>query len=137
MLVTSPARRICIAVVRVHGFHAWPDAPGPVGYLAARHRHLFTVRVEFGVQHGDRAVEFHLAQAAILDALRKAWPCSSSAVPEFEFGASSCEHIAENLEVFLSRDFAIPSAIEVWEDDESGGRVEFVTTEVGGEAWTL
>jgi hypothetical protein len=41
-----------------------------------------------------------------------------------EFGRSSCEMIARNLRVLMSYDFN-PSAIEVWEDDENGARIEW------------
>ena len=109
-----------IVVVRVPGFHNWPDAPEPVAYLRARHRHLFTVRVEFDVTHDDRDVEFHIAQGWI----RASFMRRLGGAP-FEFGARSCEQIAHEVAVELKTFHRAPCAVEVWEDDENGARVEF------------
>ena len=108
-----------IAVVRVIGFHAWPAAPPSVAHLAVRHRHVFTIRAEFGVVHGDREVEFHTAQKWVADVLRFAVPAYDFG---YEFGSMSCEHIAQLVHQQLH---IKPSAVEVWEDDENGSRVEF------------
>lgn len=105
-----------IVVVRVPGFHRWPDALPAVSFLSAQHRHMFTIRVEFVVSHADRQREFFITQAHTTDVLNKLWPRNDNG---YEFGASSCEHIAAAL---LNELHA--TAVEVWEDDENGARVE-------------
>lgn len=79
----------------IEGFHCWPEAKGNVGYLAARHRHVFVIRGSFEVSHGDREVEINSQQNRIEEylTLKYGRPC--------EFGKMSCEHIAgELIEVF-------------------------------------
>lgn len=111
------------SVVRAAGTHHWEGAPPEVAFLASPHRHLFTFRAEFGVGHGDREVEFFVAQNWIRAALRACWPLD--AVAGYEFGQSSCEQLAAWLADALKTRFAAPVlAVEVWEDDENGARVE-------------
>lgn len=117
----SPSSPICrvIVTLRRAGFHHWPGAPDNERHLADRHRHQFTFRAEFGVKHGDREVEFHAAQAMMIEALMLfEW-----SVHGIEFGARSCEQIAVALHDALSA--LEPCAIEVWEDDEHGARLEW------------
>jgi hypothetical protein len=112
------SRTTVIVTVRVPGFHAWPNAPGAVRYLAHRHRHLFTVRAEFDVVNCDREVEFHIAQGWVRDAV-------DTLAPKTDFKAMSCESIAIALHMVMADKRRRTSAIEVWEDDENGSRVEF------------
>lgn len=112
-----------IVLARVVGFHCWRGAPEVVGHLAARHRHTFTLRVEWAVAHDDRDVEFQLAQRDVLRAVEYRWGCGQLGV---EFGGSSCETIAKDLATQLVKmRYAHPAAVEVWEDDECGARVTF------------
>jgi len=108
-----PRTRVIVTHRQV-GFHAWPNAPADVAYLAQQHRHLFTFRVECAVVDGDREIEFHTLQRAVRLALGDG---------EYQWGARSCEHIAIVLRTLLSQ-FPV-LAIEVWEDDECGARVEW------------
>ena len=114
-----------IATFKVPGFHNWPDAPDGERYLRASHRHLFTFRIEVDVSHADRDVEFHVllahAKARIVSRLYDA----TNDVHGYDFGAQSCEHLAQGLHDRLSSQFPSISAIEVWEDDECGARLEF------------
>ena len=111
-----------IAVVRVPGFHRWPEAPEVVRFLRERHRHVFTVRCEWVVGGDDRQVEFFVAQGWIRSALAT-WPSDQRGI---EFDRRSCETIARNVaEVLSAFGYPAPSAVEVWEDDEDGSRVEF------------
>jgi len=124
-----------VVLLRVVGFHAWPDAPADVEHLRARHRHLFTLRVECAVRHSERDVEFHRLQRAVkhmlLDYYSRHATLPANAPhdaiqtrpdDEFEFGARSCETIAQEI-VERLYDWPI-TAVEVWEDDECGARVE-------------
>lgn len=108
-----------ISTIRIPGFHNWPQAPNEVGYLGSKHRHLFTIRCEWPVHHDDRDVEFHLAQQAMRDVLEK-WREGDV----YEFEGMSCEMIARAVGARLEQSFREPSAVEVWEDDECGARVE-------------
>jgi len=113
IMAALPKTRVIVTHRQV-GFHSWSDAPPEVEYLASEHRHLFTYRVECAVQDGDREIEFHMLQRRLRDVLGS---------EETRWGGRSCEHIA----LFLRRGLAdYPVlAIEVWEDDECGARVEW------------
>ena len=114
-----------ISTLRVAGFHCWPAAPSGVSYLKERHRHLFTVRVEFVVSHDDRDVEFHTALTWVREALNRVWQHEP-----YEFGFMSCEQIAKAIATRVTQDHdRSPFAVEVWEDDECGARVEFRVSE--------
>lgn len=104
-------RRVFVTL-RVVGFHCWPDAPAVVSYLAARHRHVFGIRVEWAVDHEERQVEFHIAQGWIRDAL-----VSAFGMEPMEFGGRSCETIAQLL---WDRLEVKPVSVEVNEDGENG-----------------
>ena len=86
------------------GFHSWPAAPGQVSYLRARHRHVFHVRVDVPVMHGDRDVEFITLKHRVDEWIRT------------EAGASrSCEQWAEAIGKAFNA-----VAVEVSEDNENG-----------------
>lgn len=111
-----------IVTLRVPGFHCWPLAPGPIEFLRDRHRHQFTVRVEWAASaDNERKLEFYLCQRAVHLAL-----CTSFRLDDFgfEFGEQSCEMIALNIIGALEREHVRPCAVEVWEDDENGCRLE-------------
>ena len=115
------SKRSIIVTCKVAGFHKWPTPLASVAHLGDRHRHLFSFRVEFDVAHDERDVEFQLAQAAVRNAI-SLFPVGDLG---FEFGGRSCETIAVEVGQALASAFAAPSAVEVWEDDEFGARVEF------------
>jgi hypothetical protein len=97
------------------GFHHWQHATGEREYLASRHRHNFGVRVEMGVTHDDRDVEFH----DLIDV------CKSylNDVPE---NGQSCEHMARHLHRNLVNDYYGVNrhiAVTVDEDGECGATV--------------
>lgn len=114
-----PKTRVIVTHRQV-GFHRWPNAPAEVEYLASEHRHLFAFRVECSVKQADREIEFHTLQRALRVACTH-WENPRRA--ELMFGAMSCEMIALELYRMLP-DFPV-LAIEVWEDDECGARVEW------------
>lgn len=115
------------------GFHSWPSAPLHKEYLAHRHRHLFYFQVEVEVA-GARTVEFH----DLLNASQTlVWAHYGESATHCEFGENSCEEIAAWLlgqlqnvyDKYFDTDGTaitwIPYiAVEVWEDDECGARVE-------------
>jgi hypothetical protein len=115
------------AQVKVPGFHHWPDAPPPVEFLRARHRHLFHIMVMATVGHDERAVEFIYLSHLILQALRSLYvaPADPELAGAFEFGARSCETIAIDLANQLALCGVSVRAIEVNEDDENGAMIEF------------
>lgn len=108
-----------LTTFRLVGFHNWPGALPPVAYLAQRHRHVFTVKVEAGVGHGDRQIEFHMLKRETQEICRLVF--NQNEHGEFEFSDRSCEHIAE---MILKNSRGAVRAVEVWEDDENGARVE-------------
>lgn len=113
-----------IATFRVVGFHSWPDAFAAVGYLASSHRHEFYIRVEVRVEDDDRQVEFHMLKRDSKLALASTFESAGyGSVDEYDFGHRSCEMIAQELKNAIRERV---SAIEVWEDQECGARVEFV-----------
>ena len=75
----------------IEGFHCWTEAKGSMSYLAARHRHLFIIRSDIEVTHGDREIEINDMQNKIENYLHLKYgkPC--------EFKGMSCEHIAMEL----------------------------------------
>lgn len=94
----------------IEGFHYWEDAVDECKYLSSKHRHLFSVRCWFSVQHNDREIEINTKQTEILNLFRNTFgePC--------DFGNRSCEDIAEwllGIEPQLNR-------IEVLEDGYGG-----------------
>lgn len=96
------------------GFHRWPGAPEGRGYLRERHRHAFHVRAEVEVSHADRDVEFHDLQ----DLIRLWWGPAAR-----EWGASSCEEIAQGVIDQLEGDGYRVASVTVAEDGENGATV--------------
>jgi hypothetical protein len=98
---------------RFEGFHSWEGAPAGREYLAHPHRHLFHVRAEVDVDHGDREVEFH-------DLLDQVVDYCGGLVGLL----GSCEAIAEVLAVELERRYpGRRVAVDVSEDGEAGATV--------------
>lgn len=112
--------------LQVEGTHNWPGCPfEEVSYLRDPHRHVFHIKAYKIVTHSDRDVEFIMLKHQIIQYLiGKYW--SGWVKNDFghtgkalcEFGAMSCEMIAEDLitEFDLSR-------CEVSEDGENGAIV--------------
>lgn len=116
-------KSVVISTCSVNGFHAWPDAPADLAYLSTRHRHAFYFKVEVRVGHDNRQVEFHQLQRAARYFLEAIFPKGGNG-GEFEFGSRSCEMIASELLQRMVKEGWTVTAIEVWEDNECGGRVE-------------
>lgn len=76
---------------QLDGYHNWPDATSQRKYLASKHRHRFHFAVTIPVNHNERDIEFH-------DLLEH---CQQLVNPNnkqtIDFGAASCETIAETL----------------------------------------
>lgn len=94
----------------IEGFHCYPQAKGNIGYLSARHRHIFEIRCWAKVTHNEREIEINTEQNRIESAFNKAFgaPC--------EFGDMSCESIAE----WLLGEFPEMSKVQVLEDGYGG-----------------
>lgn len=105
-----PIKHEVICSVQVEGFHAWPGAPGEVGFLESRHRHVFFIKAWFPVEHANRHVEIILTQRLIEKRIEEHWGRPA------EFGARSCEHIGE----WLLRQFPEMERVEVLEDGMGG-----------------
>lgn len=82
------------------GFHRWPGASPERVYLADRHRHRFVFSVTIPVSHSERDVEFH-------DLLETARANIEAGGTPVEFGAKSCESIAEELAAKLGTDHGL------------------------------
>lgn len=96
-LPPNPARSVR-ARTTFTGYHQWPDAGGEREYLAARHRHEFTVTAELGVTHADREVEFHdLADYLAGLPGRHYTVRARTGALLVELGPASCEMVAETI----------------------------------------
>jgi len=118
----------------VVGFHAWPEAPAEVGYLRERHRHKFNIRVEAEVAENDREVEFHILKRKVRGVLVGSFRFND--IAEAEFGASSCEMIAEKLLHHLRADGLPVVSIAVDEDGECGAKVSVLEVSAAEEVST-
>lgn len=107
-------KKFVICAVQVPGFHRWENAPDDprFAFLRDRHRHMFHIRMDFEVSHGDREIEIINQEEWIKRVLdcHYGTPC--------EFGGMSCEDIA----VALLNDLHAYSC-EVLEDGYGGARV--------------
>lgn len=99
------------------GTHYWHDAPVEVCYLRNNHRHTFTVILTQLVTHSDRDIEFIMLKHRVREFLDNRY---RNLYGVWEFGAMSCEHIAEQ----VNNQFPSVS-VEVWEDDEFAGVVVY------------
>ena len=107
-------KTVIIATLRFEGFHSWGDAPSEVGFLRARHRHMFHVRAEKEVTHDNRQIEFILLKRELEQGINVIQFKERDACETW-----SCEMWAKR----LLQDFKL-SACEVSEDGENGARVE-------------
>jgi hypothetical protein len=108
------------------GFHCWPEASQFAGeevkFLETSHRHTFHVKVELEVSHPDRAVEFFVLQKRVDDIIASLWPLSPMG---YLLGRRSCETMCEEIIAALrSQQINDAITIEIWEDNEVGGRVK-------------
>lgn len=105
--------------------HCWGDCPHDiVRFLRTTHRHKFFVRVSF-ITTSDRAVEFFIAKSAVDAQIARMLSKFVTAVglPSLPY---SCERMAEEIGLSLQQCSYVVDAVEVWEDDENGARVEFL-----------
>lgn len=110
----------------VAGMHHWPEAPDVVGYLRSPHRHVFRYVVEAREHAADdaREVEFHMLQRAAKTAVVAGYHRLGDPPFELDFGARSCETLARELARWLLAERWPVAAVEVWEDEDNGARVE-------------
>jgi hypothetical protein len=108
---------------RQPGFHNWEGAPVQYAYLAARHRHVFHVRVEVEVKGSDRQVEFIHLRNVCSRAFFEIRTDTAYDAPDY--GSRSCEMLAADLREALLEDGFEASSIEVSEDGENGAKVNF------------
>jgi len=109
--------------LQIEGTHNWPGCPfEEVDYLRVPHRHMFHIKAHKLVTHSDRDVEFimlkHQIQRYLIGRYWSGWEnhtAGRTAKGLCEFGAMSCEMIAEELinQFDLCR-------CEVSEDGENG-----------------
>lgn len=103
-------------VLKVVGFHHYPDAPSQVAFLRDPHRHTFGVECVFAVEDLNRELEFFIMRDKIINHLDKTYPRHITG--GIDFGAMSCEMIAAE----LVSTFGLVSC-KVDEDGENWGRV--------------
>lgn len=119
----SSLTRSVFVTFRFVGFHLWPEAPQSVAYLRSRHRHLFMARVDISVDSDNRSIEYHMLKRQLLEAFTI--DNDQNEHGEFEFGAKSCEQLAQRIlddlrELYPLEDFY---RVEVSEDGENGSVV--------------
>lgn len=117
----QPSKRIMLRA-EVIGFHHWPTPLPEVAYLGQEHRHRFGFLIEAKVRGSDREVEFHMLKRALLEVIAAAFPVNDHY--EYQFGGRSCEAIGEMVAQELTNGGWPVTAVEVWEDDECGARVQ-------------
>ena len=126
--ITLKYNSVVFCTVQVEGTHNWPTCPfDEVDYLRVPHRHVFHIKAYKPVTHSDRDVEFIMLKHLIRDYLvnqygvyaRHDEVTSKGYYTHCEFGAMSCEMIAEE----LIEKFDL-SKCEVNEDNENGAIVE-------------
>lgn len=85
-----------------------------VSFLGYPHRHMFHFKVEIGVEHDDRDIEFIQF---------KRWLESLYNTGTLQLNYRSCEMISDDLsKLILTKYPGRPLRIEVSEDDENGCR---------------
>ena len=100
------------------GIHCYPAAPEGVEFLRHPYRHIFHFRVEIGVNHDDRDVEFILFKRMI-----EGWYDDET----LELDYKSCEMMARNLLSNLYYKYPDRSIeVTVSEDGENGATVKKV-----------
>lgn len=102
---------------QIEGFHNWPAAKKllpKVAFLSDRHRHVFYVECKKAVSHSDRDVEIILFKREVTQYLFKKY-AKAGAPHVCEFGAMSCEMIAEELLKKFQLEYC-----SVLEDNENG-----------------
>lgn len=82
-------------VLKVIGFHHYPNAPESVKFLRDSHRHTFTIECVFGVSDLNRELEFFIMRDKIEKHLDLIYP--QHIIGGYDFGAMSCEMIAAEL----------------------------------------
>jgi hypothetical protein len=110
---------------QTEGLHHWAGAPVGEGYLRQPHRHLFTFEVRMQVRHSDREIEVNaLARWLQHDVLPGLGTMARPGLPP-DFGAQSCEQLAERVTSALRARHGTRRWIEceVLEDGILGGGV--------------
>lgn len=99
------------------GMHQWSSCPFPqVWFLKFAHRHIFHVRVELGVAHDDRDLEFFMVQKELKDI--------TMSFPD-HLGEKSCEMLCKDIYDQLNPSFGTITSITVSEDGENGATVHW------------
>lgn len=108
------------ATVLFDGVHHWPDAPLHRGYLRHPHHHTFKVTAFAGVDHDDRAIEFHDFRLRLTNAVASLGQVRANEHGIVAYlGAMSCEMIGAKLLESLPE----ATKIEVDEDEYVGATV--------------
>lgn len=92
-------------------YHKWAKAPKIVAFLRNWHRHVFKVRIDLGVEHNERELEFFMVLAD-LDAVLKPWQHTQV--------SWSCEKFCEKIAVHLRPKYPTLFMVGVSEDGENG-----------------
>ena len=109
-----------IVRLQVDGEHNFPAAKElfpEVAFLSDPHRHIFHIEAACAVTHTDRDKEFIMLKRDMVDYFRQRYYNPQKRT--HDFGSLSCEAIAVDLLTQFDCEW-----VEVWEDNENGGRVE-------------
>jgi hypothetical protein len=117
-------------IAQVEGLHHWADAPDTEGYLRAPHRHLFTADVRMQVHHADREVEVNALARWLRGEVLPGLGVAAGPGLITDFGAQSCEHLAERVAAVLRDRFGSGRWVEceVLEDGILGGGVRWAAS---------
>jgi len=105
------------------GLHQWKNCPiKEVSFLKDLHRHNFYVSVQLNqLEHLDRAVEFIMLKGDVDTAIDSLYGNEKIK----NLGSKSCEMMAEDIHSKLEEKYKTPMVIEVSEDKEFVGGIEF------------
>jgi hypothetical protein len=108
---------------KIEGVHRWENAPDKVSFLRNLHRHLFNVSVKLEVTHNDRDIEFFILKNDIENFFENNYPkFHPEMIRLFNFDKLSCEHISEDLRIFIKDKYKKEKVeIEIREDEENSG----------------
>jgi hypothetical protein len=107
-----------IIALDIEGFHHYPNAPEEVNFLSHRHRHQFKIKIGFFVSDLNRELEFFLLREFIEKRIHGEFGYPA------EFGARSCEMIANWIIGDLQDHEFNLSFVEVWEEEIAGARID-------------
>ena len=116
----SNCKRYITVPVMIEGTHYYAESTRI--YLREHHHHTFKFEAAWRVEDANRQIEFHDAKFLIEKCIRNRFPKHASSPSIYDFGANSCEMLAEILFRLLEQtEYGAPFSVTVGEDDGCSG----------------